>query len=110
MPDKRIAQRRLVGYRAHLKLNDSGTLVECVVRDISQTGARLIVTSPSELPDTFSLFLSKDVARRCRIVWRKEKQVGVNFGGRQMQQEPGWIKMIEPKKNVVAAPLKTPEA
>lgn len=91
MPDKRIAQRRLVGYRAHLKLNDSGTPVECVVRDISQTGARLIVTSPSELPDTFSLFLSKDVARQCRVVWRKEKQVGVNFGGRQMQRERGWI-------------------
>lgn len=80
------------------------------MRDISQTGARLIVNSTIELPDTFSLLLSKDVARQCRVVWRREKQVGVNFGGRQIQQEPGWIKMIEPKKNVVAARLKTPEA
>lgn len=90
MPNKRIAQRRLVGYRAHLKLSGEEKPIECVVRDISHTGARIIVTSRPDLPETFSLLLSQNVTRECRVVWRKEKQLGVHFGDRKIVRERDW--------------------
>jgi hypothetical protein len=91
MPVKRIAQRRLVAFRAHLKLSADKEPIECVVRDISQTGARLILGSIPDLPETFSLLLSKDVTRNCRVIWRKDKQIGVSFVNRQMEKKQGCI-------------------
>ena len=49
--------------------------------DISDTGARVDVEEPQGIPDRFLLLLSKNgQARRvCRVVWRSETQVGVQF-------------------------------
>jgi hypothetical protein len=42
-----------------------------------------MVVEPGRLPDDFALLLKKDgsVLRRCRIVWRLERLVGVRFNG-----------------------------
>lgn len=59
-----------------------GRLEGCALADASDTGARLEVESAEALPERFELLLSnRDVAPRryCHVVWRKEKQVGVNF-------------------------------
>jgi hypothetical protein len=49
--------------------------------DVSATGARLRFDRTSELPDEFTLLLTKDgrVRRRCQIVWRNEDLVGIRF-------------------------------
>jgi PilZ domain len=56
-----------------------GGALTCVVRNWSDTGAMLDV-SPIGIPEHFILLGPGDGRRRpCRLVWRKEKRIGVAF-------------------------------
>jgi hypothetical protein len=58
-----------------------GGAIDCTVRNVSDKGAALDVTSPVGIPDRFTLFIAVDGAHRpCTVVWRKEKRIGVRFG------------------------------
>ena len=56
--------------------------VECQVMDISASGAKIISAMPSQVPDRFELAFTKgdDKHRRCEVVWRRGKMIGVQFG------------------------------
>jgi hypothetical protein len=79
--DKRKNPRRAVTYPAFIELGDGLPARPCVLRDASQGGAHLAVADPKDLPDEFILALSSDGAarRRCRVAWRTESEVGVEF-------------------------------
>ncbi len=52
--------------------------VKCIVRNYSETGAKIEAHSP--VPATFDLVFDLDKARRsCRVVWRKGTLIGVKF-------------------------------
>ena len=58
-----------------------GGAIDCTVRNLSDTGAALDVTSPVGIPDRFTLFVQADgTSLSCTVVWRKEKRIGVRFG------------------------------
>ncbi|MBR0858548.1 PilZ domain-containing protein [Bradyrhizobium liaoningense] len=58
-----------------------GGAIDCTIRNLSDTGAALDVTSPVGIPDHFSLFVQSDgIHRPCTVIWRKEKRIGVRFG------------------------------
>jgi PilZ domain len=58
----------------------SGGVIDCVVRNISETGAALEVASPMGIPAEFNLLISGNIAKRpCRVVWVKDKRIGVTF-------------------------------
>lgn len=56
-------------------------LRECTVWDESKTGARLMVDAPETIPDTFHIYMTLNFSsrRQCRVVWRSDKQIGVEF-------------------------------
>ena len=57
-----------------------GTAIDCTVRNITRSGACLLVESPIGIPDQFELVLSGDKSRRqCRVAWRSADQIGVAF-------------------------------
>jgi hypothetical protein len=57
-----------------------GGAIDCTVRNISASGAALDVASPLGIPQEFFLVVPVDNLRqRCRVVWRKEKRIGVAF-------------------------------
>ena len=88
--DLRKGARKSLHYRAHIDGGDGMALHDCMVLDISDRGARLMIASPNEVPDDFTLLLSHDghARRHCRVVWRTDQQIGVTFeSGTQM--EPG---------------------
>ena len=60
---------------------DGSFHVGCVTIDISESGARLAVREPVQVPDQFILLLSKDahVQRQCEVVWRDGNMLGVRF-------------------------------
>jgi PilZ domain len=60
---------------------DKSILGLCTVRDVSVTGAQIIFNAPDKIPDEFDLLLSKraQVRRRCRVVWRSKRAVGIRF-------------------------------
>jgi hypothetical protein len=50
------------------------------VRNISDSGAALDVTTVLWFPDRFTLEIESDgFSKPCHIVWRKEKRIGVAF-------------------------------
>lgn len=101
MKDKRKAVRRQMRYTAWLAL-DSDTLHGCALSDISDTGARIDVDNAETVPDTFMLLLSGNGAarRKCRVVWRTERQIGVTFGPRLAPiDRAGLVPQIEPAEH-----------
>ena len=60
--------------------NQHASVIDCVVRDLSGHGARLQVTTSVGIPERFDLVFDADnTSRSCRLVWRSDQQVGVEF-------------------------------
>jgi len=52
-----------------------------MVRDISAGGASIEDANLALVPDNFRLVIEMESAeRRCTVVWRKPKRIGVRFG------------------------------
>ena len=78
MVETRIAPRYRVAKPA--KIDHGGDKIECVIRDISATGAAIEISNLVRIPDTFVLIVPEDRLRlNCRVVWRKEFRIGVTF-------------------------------
>jgi hypothetical protein len=79
MADKqRAAQRRRVLKAGSISFG--GGVIDCIVRNISDTGAALEVVTPLYIPDRFKLIIQTDnLNRPCHVVWRKERRIGVAF-------------------------------
>jgi hypothetical protein len=75
----RRTTRQRVLKAAHIIFKGGGAAIDCTVRDISATGARLKVVSPIGIPETFDLAIEGAPTRHCRVVWRKLDQIGVEF-------------------------------
>jgi hypothetical protein len=57
-----------------------GGAIDCVVRNLSDTGAALEVASPLGIPQAFNLLISGDrTTYQCEVRWRKENRIGVAF-------------------------------
>jgi hypothetical protein len=74
--EHRIATRHRVLKGARILFG--GGSIDCTVRNISETGAALDVTSPLGIPTEFTL-ATDGGQRPCRVVWRKEKRIGITF-------------------------------
>jgi hypothetical protein len=54
--------------------------IGCQVLDISQQGAKVVVRTPSAVPDRFELaFFQGGQSRVCEVIWRRSKMLGVRF-------------------------------
>src|SRR5262245_40085157 len=70
--EKRTFRRKSLKYPARLDTGDGKPSRECMLADVSESGARIIVKEPNEIPDRVTLLIgSQGVApRNCRVVWR----------------------------------------
>jgi len=53
--------------------------IKCVLTDVSELGARLAVDCATVLPNEFMLVLNNELRRWCRVKWRSDGHVGVEF-------------------------------
>ena len=67
-------------FEAWLML-ESGERCECALSDISHIGARINIPDSGAIPDNFVLLLAENgsARRRCRVIWRKPRELGVKF-------------------------------
>jgi len=79
--EARSSQRALVRRCGWYVSSIGQQLRECSVWDESETGARLLVDAPETIPDIFHIYMTLDLGsrRRCRVVWRANTQIGVEF-------------------------------
>lgn len=84
MEEHRPKQRRRVYKTGRIAFNGGRAAIDCVLRNLSDKGACLRVVSPVGIPETFDLVLDSDnAARPCHVVWRKEKEIGVEFQSKE---------------------------
>ena len=77
--ERRVATRHRVLKGGRLAFRGGGG-VDCTVRNISPTGARVDVANPVGLPDSFTLLIEADhVMRHCHPVWSHGTQIGIAF-------------------------------
>jgi hypothetical protein len=77
--DNRKLPRRAV--RRAAKISFAGKRLTCMVRDISASGALIEDANLALVPDNFRMVMEMEsVERRCTVVWRKPKRIGVRFG------------------------------
>ena len=76
--EKRASPRKTVLMSGAIEFA-SGT-VNCLIRDISISGAALDVTNPVEIPERFNLVFKADGTHiPCHVIRRQGEQVGVAF-------------------------------
>lgn len=78
--ERRQATRQKSLLRGLAYLGNSPSAMNCLVRDISDTGARLKFGGPVTAPDTLDLHIpTKNQTLRCKVKWREADEIGVGF-------------------------------
>lgn len=81
--ERRAAQRHRVLKGATLSFNKGYSAFECVVRNLSDGGARLSLAETFGLPARFRLAIVGDEGgRMAHVVWRRSGEIGVSFEAR----------------------------
>ena len=62
-PDARKSARRRLHYPGWIDLGDGSALQECILWDVSSTGAKLTLPKELDIPETFHLILSRSETR-----------------------------------------------
>jgi hypothetical protein len=73
--------RRSVQQTAWVTLEGGFAARQCIVHDMSATGAKLTVSDSSVLSGRLRLAFSRDAktGRQCQVVWRRGHSFGVKF-------------------------------
>jgi len=65
---------------ARILLNAHRSAIDCMVRNLSESGACLNVASMIGIPERFDVIFDADkLIRGCRKVWHRDGQIGVEF-------------------------------
>jgi hypothetical protein len=79
MPERRRYSRLRVLKAAKIVIGTSSVL-DCVVRDLSSTGARIEIQNAASLPEAVDVtFDGGHTFRPCRLKWRSLNETGVEF-------------------------------
>jgi hypothetical protein len=80
MLDRRQGVRNRVLFGGVAGINESGSTMDCVVRNISEHGACVEVDSAAKLPDEMSLGIPrKGRSFLAALIWRHANRVGLAF-------------------------------
>jgi hypothetical protein len=78
MDEKRKHPRTEINEPAYV--SSGGSVMSCVVRNISVEGAAIDVENPAFVPPHFRLVMAKDSSvRECSIAWIQKNRIGVSF-------------------------------
>lgn len=103
----RSADRRRTLKAGLIAYSGRHVTLQCAVRDLSGTGARLLVDGSIDAPDTFELIVDIDgMEADCRVVWRRGKEVGVVFVGAVRKMEKKRTQVIQQWSGVAKPTLR----
>jgi hypothetical protein len=83
--ERRTTERRKVArqksfLRGMIYFNNRRSAVDCLIRDISNFGARVIFSDSIQTPDVLDLYIpQKEQTLRAHVIWRHGTEVGVAF-------------------------------
>jgi hypothetical protein len=78
MDEKRKHPRTEINEPAYV--SSGGSVMSCVVRNISPEGAAIDIENPAFVPQRFRLVMAKDSSvRECSIAWIQKNRIGLTF-------------------------------
>jgi hypothetical protein len=89
MEEKRRHSRVEINEPAYV--SSGGSVMSCVVRNISPEGAAIDIENPAFVPQRFRLVVARDSSvHECRIAWIQQKRIGITFvAAPQGRPDPG---------------------
>jgi diguanylate cyclase (GGDEF)-like protein len=89
MEERRRTPRTRSLRAGKVLLNDRRSVIDCVVRNLSQGGACVQVASIVGIPAVFELLIDGErESRACTTVWQAHNRIGVAFRAREAPPEP----------------------
>lgn len=76
---RRGAQRQKTLIGAKVVFNDMMSTYDCVIRDLSETGARVKLNHSVQVPNAFMLRFSDGRIKHCKVKRRMALELGVAF-------------------------------
>ncbi len=77
--ERRNSPRRRTLLAGRIIFNQQSSVINCMVRNVSESGARLEVEPSIHIPDKFELDVpSAGITMSCRIIWRRGNLIGVS--------------------------------
>lgn len=81
MEDRRHTPRHRTFLQGRAYYNNRRQSADCIIRELTDEGARLSFTDPAPLPHAFELHIpNRDQILRVETVWNHGTDVGVTFG------------------------------
>ncbi len=78
--DNRSEFRRRTLKSGKIVFNEQSSVIDCTIRNLSDTGCQIIVLNHNDIPTAFELLLpSSGEKYQCEIIWRKGNEAGVKF-------------------------------
>jgi len=78
--ENRSEFRRRTLKNGKIIFNEQKSVMDCTIRNLSETGCQIIITGNADIPMTFDLLLPSSGERyQCEIMWRKLNEAGVKF-------------------------------
>ncbi|HEY1735659.1 MAG TPA: PilZ domain-containing protein [Methylovirgula sp.] len=78
--DKRTSDRVRSFLRAQIIFNNRMTTIDCIVKNISATGARVALNDTLAVPTEFDIYIpQRGCSHHARLVWRDRDSIGVDF-------------------------------
>jgi hypothetical protein len=80
MSERRLISRKRSLLQGRIFYNNRRSSVDCLIRDISDTGAKLKFSESIAVPEVMELYIpNKEEIRRARVQWRAGGEIGVGF-------------------------------
>jgi hypothetical protein len=79
MEEKRASERKKVLKGGRLSFNGGHSVIDCTVRNLSESGARVMVETAIGIPDEVVLAIHDGASHPCRVVRRKINEIGLLF-------------------------------
>jgi diguanylate cyclase (GGDEF)-like protein len=92
MQDQTMQERRKVArnrslLQGKILINDRRSVIDCVVRNLSENGACIRVASLAGIPPAFELQIGDEsVTHKCVAIWHSENRIGVEFRSQKPDQ------------------------
>lgn len=78
--EKKRKSERTPTFRAGRVIYSGRNEVACIIKDLTEAGARIVLDGEAGLPSEVTLVISQSAARRpATVAWQKEREVGLSF-------------------------------
>ncbi len=80
MGERRNSRRTKSFLRGFVYVSRKRGALFCLIRDMSEKGARIVFSDTVTLPDVFDLYIpQRDQSFRAKVQWRRNDEIGLAF-------------------------------